>query len=261
VNATIQFGDTILLVRKDWIDLRKELLRGRTKKKRALLRGKAGRGKSSFVAYFMFAVLLEAKLNRTRSDAELLLETLGDDDVHQSKRRRVSLEKDDERLQRLRDPVITFVTHGDADSAIVRLCLEGAVMCPSAPAGSHYYINDYVSGGNAKFLGSYLTMGVTSQERQKERFEKNLAEECGSKHMMLSPSVEELRLMFDDLDGQDLDHRIEVVGNNPRLLEEMGGADDLIVYDEFYDVVEEAARESLGEDHPYYGWAVAKVVC
>lgn len=259
VNAKVQFGDTILLVRKDWIDLKKELLFGKNKKKIALLRGKAGRGKSSFVAYFMFSVLLEAKLNKGKPDAELLLENLAEGG-HQSKRRRISMEKDDERLKRLRDPVITFVTHGDSDSVIVRLSLDGAVVCPSAPYGSHYYINDYISGGNAKYLGSYLTMGVTSQEKQKERFEKNLAEECGTKHMMLSPSVEELRLMFDDLDGQDLDHRIEVVGNNPRLLEEMGGPEDLIVDDELYDVVEEAARESLGEEHPYYGWAVAKVV-
>lgn len=260
-NGTIKFRDTTLLVRQSWIDLKNSILSGPAKGKHILLRGKAGRGKSSFVSYLIFAILLNARWSSTRSRDELVAGSEEQEPPErQIKRRRTSFEGEEERIRRLTNPVITFVTHGDEGSVTIRLSLDDMVVCQGAPAGSHYYINDYVSGGNTKFLGSFLTMGVTSKEKQKERFEKNLAEEGGTKFMMLSPSIEELRLMFDGLAEEDLNRRIEVVGHNPRLLEEMGGNEDTIVDDEFFEVVAQAAHEALGEDHPHFSWAIAKVV-
>lgn len=240
-NGTIKFGDTTLLVRQSWIELKNSILSGPAKGKHILLRGKAGRGKSSFVSYLIFAILLNARWSSTRSRDELLAGSEEQEPPErQIKRRMTSFEGDEERIRRRTNPVITFVTHGDEGSVTIRLSLDDMVVCQGAPAGSHYYINDYVSGGNTKFLGSFLTMGVTSKEKQKERFEKNLAEEGGTKFMMLSPSIEELRLMFDGLPEEDLNRLIEVVGHNPRLLEEMGGNEDTIVDDEFFEVVAQA---------------------
>ena len=188
VDTLITFGSLTLLIRQEWIDLKNEILSERQDKhhKTIFLSGTAGRGKSSFVYYLMYCILMRAKESKKRKSEEELL--------------------------------IGFVKNASNKENIL-LTVNGATVGASIPHSVYYYIADIKEDEDRVDLAQCFTMVVASDDAGKKEFRKRVKEagDSGYGYAMLSPTREQMHLIFKNiLTADEIDFRLDVVGCNPR---------------------------------------------
>lgn len=186
-NTYITFGSLTLLIRQKWIDLKNEILTKRGDHKTIFLRGTAGRGKSSFVYYLIYCILLGAKRSKKRKSEEELL--------------------------------IGFVKNAGNKEIMSLLTVSDAIIVSTIPHSVYYYIADIKGDENRGNLAQCFTMVVASDDAGKTEFRKRVKEagENGYTYAMVSPTREEMHLIFKNvLTADEIDFRLDVVGCNPR---------------------------------------------
>jgi len=207
VDTFITFGHHInLLVRQEWIEMKDALLAGTEENlhRTIFLRGTSGRGKTSFVYYLMYCILISAK--KTKAELE--------SDPHafvESKKRKAEQES---------DLLIGYVCDEGSSVAKFLLTLSHVKRVASIPSRVHYYIADTDSDENRTNLAKYFMMVVDSDDsRGKTEFRKRLQEANGETFLIPPPTREQMHLMFAGIHSSDeIDFRLDVVGCNPRLL-------------------------------------------
>jgi hypothetical protein len=207
-----------MLVRDSWTGIASIL----TKKRNAILRGKAGRGKSLFLLFFMFEILLCAK-NGVASNL------IND-------------------LQPPRDVVIAYVDRSGTKHCVTVTGVK-IISDPGWPAHVSYCFSDNRDVTDAN-VGSLLTLAVASGvEAVLQEFSKRIdgissglkADLC-----MSSLSLQEMALIFSDMGEEERQFKFDVVGGNPRKFT----AEAVVVEDEqFHDFVQEVLVWMFGEDY------------
>jgi len=181
--------------------LKNKILSEKTDHQTIFLRGTSGRGKSSFVFYLVYCILLRNKVSKKR--------------------------KADHESQ----PLVGLVR--DEQGKLV-LTPSGFRTVRSIPISVYYYISDVKADVHQTNLAQHFTMAVASDDFGKKEFNKRLSEAGrNSKTFVLtSPTREEMHLIFKDiLTADEIMFRLDVVGCNPRALptEPSGYAQDLSI--------------------------------
>jgi hypothetical protein len=236
VNTFITFGPLNLLVRQEWIKLKNIILSGsEVAHKLLFLRGIAGRGKSSFVYYLMYCILINAKGSKKRK-----------------------IENNEHALPVcLTNPCILYQRNkSDESNEVVRftLVLDGHSVVPSRPKGTHYFIADMPEGDITRTaLGECLTMAVSSDDAGKNEFVKRVLDFGGKVYVMPSPTLEEMFSIYQSLvisggarimSDEEIQFRFDVVGGNPRIFNASSDSsieDD----DEYCPLIDEACNDVL----------------
>lgn len=242
VNSSITFGPLTLLVRQEWMDLKNLILTERPDKhhKTIFLRGTSGRGKSSFVYYLMYCILIAAK---------------------RSKKRKAEQES---------IPLIGFVTNKRNDMIVSQLLTPSGVKAvTSIPTSVYYYISDIKGDENRTNLAQRFTMVVASDDAGKTEFRKRIKEagkdsNSGYTYAMTSPTRDQMHSMFEKiLTADEIDFRLDVVGCNPR---DLGMNPDPYKRNaELERLVGETCEEVLGctssdADPSHYNWVMGVVM-
>jgi hypothetical protein len=207
-----------MLVRDSWTGIASIL----TKKRNAILRGKAGRGKSLFLLFFMFEILLCAK-NGVASNL------IND-------------------LQPPQDVVIAYIDRSGTKHCVTVTGVK-IFSDPGWPAHVSYCFSDNRDVADAN-VGSILTLAVSSGvEAVLQEFSKRIdgissglkADLC-----MSSLSLQEMALIFPDMGEGERQFKFDVVGGNPRMFT----AEAVVVEDEqFHGIVQEVLVWMFGEDY------------
>jgi hypothetical protein len=230
VNTSITFGSLCLLVRQEWIDLKNEILTDKSKHQTIFLRGTSGRGKSSFVFYLIYCILLRDKISKKR------------------------------KADRDSQPLVGFVKEGRGELVLTP---SGYRTVRSIPISVYYYIADVKADLPQTNLAQHFTMAVGYDDVGKKEFGKRLREAGlnGKRFSVTSPKREEMHLIFKDiLSADEIDFRMDVVGCNPRDL-----PSELDEYDDdssILPLIEETCTEILGvlNAHPRAQWIACVVM-
>ena len=156
-------------------------------KANVVLNGKAGRGKSVFLLYLIFYIILSAKERRecdsTVSDNHLI------------------------------NPIIIYVKRNGSKFLI---SLE-KVEVLNSKVSPHYYFSDNVDVSEAN-VGSFLTICATSGDIGTLREFNKRKDECsGPTYTMPSLEFEEMKLIFPEMNDEELQFKYDIFGGNPRL--------------------------------------------
>lgn len=182
-----------ILVRDCW----KTLLRNMFSNEMVILTGKAGRGKSIFLLFAIFEILLCAKNRTTPSDYP------------------------NDAVQRFPEyPVVVYVDRAGVKHRVT--CDEVVIVESKAwPVGTHYCFSDNQDICDAQ-VGSLLTMAVTSGDVLvlREFTKRYNGSNTHLKVNMCMPSLEmrEMQLLHKDIDPETLQFKFDVVGGNPRMI-------------------------------------------
>jgi len=162
------------------------------------LTGKSGRGKTVFLRYLVFYILLEAKRRSERSTSE--------------------------EISNLTNPRIAFV---DRDRKLYHITKEKIILFDSyfelkASAGQpHYYFSDNIDFSDAS-AGSLVTMAVSSGDTEVlKEFTKRMNEShIQRKSELIMPGLElpEMLMVFSDLSAEEVAFKFDALGGNPRLI-------------------------------------------
>mmetsp|Transcript_30632 Transcript_30632/g.41933 ORF Transcript_30632/g.41933 Transcript_30632/m.41933 type:complete len:458 (-) Transcript_30632:70-1443(-) len=214
------------------------------------LRGTSGRGKTSFVYYLMYCILISAK--KTKAELE--------SDPHafvESKKRKAEQES---------DLLIGYVCDEGSSVAKFLLTLSHVKRVASIPSRVHYYIADTDSDENRTNLAKYFMMVVDSDDsRGKTEFRKRLQEANGETFLIPPPTREQMHLMFAGIHSSDeIDFRLDVVGCKPRLVP-MRYSDSFKRNLDFEGVVKDTCAEILGcadtdADPAHFNWVMDVVM-
>lgn len=175
-----------MLVRTCWTEMA-SILCG---KHHGLINGKAGRGKSMFLLFFMFEILLCARSGA----ASALIEG----------------------LQPPADVVILYIDRSQNKYLVTPHGIENVV--GGCSANITYCFSDNVDISDAK-VGSALTLAVTSGDVVVlKEFIKRLegVGEDQARLYMPSLTVDEMALIFSDLPPEEVQFKFDIVGGNPR---------------------------------------------
>lgn len=220
VNTFIQFGPLTLLVRQEWIKLKNTLLTERADKlhKTVFLRGTSGRGKSSFVYYLIYCILITANVARKR------------------------------KADHANEPVVGYVRNEGSAEVKYLLTPSKIRRVASIPISAYYYIADIKGDVNRTNLANCFTMVVASDDAGKDEFRKRVdeARNSGYTFAITSPTREEMHLIFeqnDQMSPEEIDFRLDVVGCNPRAFAITSGV--YKCYPEFDTLIEESFSEVL----------------
>lgn len=239
VDTFITFGSVTLLIRQEWIDLKNEILAEREDKhhKTIFLKGTAGRGKSSFVYYLMYCILMRAKESRKRKSEEEFL--------------------------------IGYVNNAGNEKIMSLLSVSRAIKVGAVPRSVYYYIADIKGDENRTNLALCFTMVVASDEEGKTEFRKRVKEagkdkQSGYTYFMVSPTRNQMHLMFQEcLSHEEIEFRLDIVGCNPR---ELGnGVETCKIDNGFVRLVTETYEELFGlietdEDRSRLEWVMCVIM-
>lgn len=221
VNTFITFGHLTLLVRQEWINLKNALIDTDNNHKTIFLRGVSGRGKSSFVYYLMYCILIAAKGSKKRKAEQ-------------------ENEPDEE------PDVVGYVRNEGFAEVKFLLRVSGIKNVDSIPISVYYYIADIKGDVNSTNLAQRLTMAVASDDVGKTEFRKRVKENHGKTYAMPSPTREQMHSIFKEaLSTVEIDFRLDVVGCNPR---ELGTVSDETYKnnEDFDKLVRDTCAEILG---------------
>lgn len=174
-----------MLVRTCWTDMA-SILSG---KSHGVVKGKAGRGKSMFLLFLVFEILLCA---RSGSASEF--------------------------IENLKPPPNVVIMYIDRSSNKYRVTTQGIENYNGKAAGVTYCFSDNVDVSDAN-VGSALTLAVTSGDADVlKEFSKRLqgvGEEQATLYMP-SLTVKEMAQVFPTLSQQEVQFKFDIVGGNPR---------------------------------------------
>jgi hypothetical protein len=146
------------------------------------------------------------------------------------------------------------------------LTVDGIQTVASIPNSVYYYIADIIGDVPRTNLAQCFTMVVASDDAGKTEFRKRVKEarKSGYTYVMVSPTREQMHLMFQHLLATDeIDFRLDVVGCNPR---ELGNEFDTYQLNhEFDELVKETCADILGcsetdADKSRFNWAMGVVM-
>ena len=153
-------------------------------KANVVINGKAGRGKSVFLLYLIFDIILSAKERR------------GDSTVSDN---------------RLINPIIIYVKRNGSKFLI---SLE-KVEVLNSKVSPHYYFSDNVDVSEAN-VGSFLTICATSGDiGTLKEFFKRQTECSGPTYTMPSLEFDEMKLIFPEMNEEELQFKYDIFGGNP----------------------------------------------
>eukprot|EP01033_Poteriospumella_lacustris_P017567 gene17567-12571_t len=158
-------------------------------KPRGMIYGKAGRGKSMFLLFFMFEILLCA---RSGTASELI-----------------------EGLEPPADVVILYVDRSQTKYLMTTHAIK--IDTDENSADITYCFSDGVDISDAT-VGSVLTLAVTSGDEVLKEFTKRL-QGVGEDQVQLdmpSPTLDEMALIFSALAPEEVQFKFDIVGGNPR---------------------------------------------
>ena len=214
-----------MLVRESW----KKLFAIVLAKSHIILQGKAGRGKSLFALFVIFEILHCARNGKTSSD----LLPFGNS------------------VEFPADPSIVYVDR----NGIKHLATLHDVTVydgPGRPLGTHYYIADNVDIGDAH-VGSLLTMAVTSGDvNVLKEFSKRInGVRRHEKDIVYMPPLDitEMKIVFQDLNADEIQFKFDVLGGNPRLIDVMYEEAMPSMRSQFYGVLEHAVDWMFGSEY------------
>ena len=208
-----------LLIRDCWKDLFPIIL----SKNNVILKGKEGRGKSVFILFVIFEILLCAK----------------------SKKR----SKFCPQANFPSNPRIIYFNCGNKRYLIT---LDGVFSIPSQGGllpVAHYCFSDGIDPGEAN-IGSLLTLAADSGEPNQLKYYWRHYDtlDFDEKATLYMPSLElqEMKLMYPDMDPEELEFKFDVIGGNPRMMWSKGcGNSDSPFVDPIIDVI----RLMFGEEY------------
>ena len=180
-----------------------------------IINGKAGRGKSVFLLYFIFDIILTAIERRKRA---------------------IVTDKD-----HLKSPLIVFVQRNGSKFLIS----VDKVELLNSPVSPHYYVSDNidVSHGN---VGSILTICATSGDADTlKEFNKRRAETTGPTYTMPSLELDEMKLIFYGHSDEELQFKFDIFGGNPRVFSDNCGS---LTQSKYYFIVHNALHWLFGDD-------------
>lgn len=210
IGSSIKFGNHTLLVREEWNHLKNEILSPsqNNRPKTVHLKGSTGRGKSSFVYYLIFCMLLQAKAIQSKASQ-----------ANPPKKRKVTSTS----LVASADFSIGYVCNGISDE-LVKFVInlsgyEKVAALPTVDCLIADIKGDVASTDEAKLI----TMAVSADDLGKIEFNKRVDEDNGDMYCMPSPTVDQMKQIFlhldeDPLSEREIEFRLNVVGCNPRLL-------------------------------------------
>jgi len=221
VDTFITFDHITLLVRQEWIAMKDAILAGRADNlhRTIFLRGTSGRGKTSFVYYLMYCILINAKktkaeqergpnvaleLNKRKTEQEYEHHAAvkpRDSKVEQESapyaavESKAELESDPHaavkskkrKAEQESDLLIGYVCNEGRSEAKFLLTLSHVKRVASIPSHVYYYISDVKSDENRIRLAKYFTMIVASDVCGKKEFHKRLQESSGETYTMPPP--------------------------------------------------------------------------
>lgn len=183
---------TQLVIRESWITYRDMILSGSPCC--VNLKGKSGRGKSVFLRYLIFYILLEIGTVDATSRQE-----------HRTNPRIAFMD---------RDAVLYYITKDSITLYSDRYNLVAAVGLP------HFYFTDNVDVDSAS-AGSLVTMALSSGDTVVlKNFSKRMNEAriINRLHLIMQGlDLDEMLLVFPDLTAEEVTFKFDVVGGNPRL--------------------------------------------
>lgn len=207
-----------MLVRQCWKDLLAIILT----KRHVILKGKAGRGKSLFVLWAIFEILLCAK----RGEPSIVCPTANFP----------------------RDPRIVFV-----DRLNVKYLVSASGICILSgdgwPPNVHYCFSDNQDIGDA-WVGSLLTMAVTSGDvtvlREFSKRMEAIDEDIKSTVFMPSLDLEEMKLLFPNHNAEQLEFKFLIVGGNPQKIR---FKEEVNAHSNYYSIVSETLEWMFGKQY------------
>ena len=161
------------------------------------LTGKSGRGKSVFLRYLIFYILLEAKKR-----CEI---TTSDEPSNLTDPRIAFMNRDKKLYYITKEKIILY------DNYFVLVASEGK---------PHYYFSDNVDISEAS-KGSHVTMALSSGDTEVLKdFTKRMNESrIQRKSELIMPGLDlhEMLMVFSDLSNEEVFFKFDVLGGNPRL--------------------------------------------
>ena len=184
---------TSLLVTSDWKAL-SHVIMSQLESSNLMLTGKSGRGKSVFLLYLIFKILLEAKFKKNSVQ---------------------EIEKTDASKKEL-NPVILYVDR----SGISHYVTIDQVLIKDTRAGTskviHYYFADDFDISTSN-LGSHVTMAVTSGDIFLNEWNKRIKESGGLILYMPSLTLESMICLFGkSYTKEEIIFKFDVINGNPR---------------------------------------------
>ena len=206
LNGPVSWGsDGVfeLVIRDDWIKLRDFVLEHTPATPICMaLNGKSGRGKTSFLRYLIFYIILAAKerkkaVGRTSTTAQL--------------------------VEHLVNPIIVYVERSGEAHYITA---SGVCKPHSEQAPPHYYFSDGNDILGGAYCGSCVTVALSSEAGQLPEFTKRLSEVGGATVYMPSLSPEDMTTLFQrQFSTEEVTFRYGVIGGNPRYFRDASVAD------------------------------------
>lgn len=211
-------GTTSLLVTSDWKNLA-QLIMSQRERSNIVLNGKAGRGKSVFLLYLMFSILLRAK-NKHLSDSGIRIQ------------------------QSELDPSIVFV---NLDGVIHYVTVDQVCIRDSIPDGAHYYFADNIDIKTAG-LGSHITMALSSGDVDVlKEWHKRIKESEGLILYMPSLTLESMERLFGESSTiEEIVFKFDVINGNPREFHNNCKAD---LGSKYFVLVKECVKWMFGDDY------------
>lgn len=241
LNSTVVWAEStnLLIIRELWVTYRDLILSGYPHCVKLI--GKSGRGKSIFLRYLIFYILLEAK--KLCNDVQTALPS----------------------AEHLTDPRIAFM---DRDNVLYHITKETKITFGNrlellaAVGQPHFYFSDNVDVDDAG-AGSLVTMALTSDDTNDalKEFSKRMDEaRTKQRSVLVMPGLDlnEMLQVFSDLSAEEVTFKFDVVGGNPRLACARRFANRSSTY---YPLVCEVVEMMFsGEEPRHKQWAV-NVVC
>lgn len=238
LNGTVFWAEStnLLIIRELWVRYRDLILSGYPHC--VNMSGKSGRGKSVFLRYLIFYILLEAK--------KLCQETTLPTAEHLTDPRIAFMDRDNILYHITKETMTTFAN---------RLELVDVVGQP------HFYFSDNVDVDDAG-AGSLVTMALSSGDTHVlKNFSKRMGEARTKRtSVLVMPGLDlsEMLQVFPDLSAEEVTFKFDVVGGNPRLACTRHFANKSSTY---YPLVWQVVEMMFSrEDHRHKQWAV-NVVC
>lgn len=213
LTKAISWGDDgifKLLIRDDWVKLGGVILslsRSPAEPFCVLLKGKSGRGKTVFMKYLVFRILLDAK--------EKCREHLG------------PLPTSDEDNY-LYAPRIVYV---DRDGQAHLITVDSVTVLPQheRPPKAHFFFSDNTDIKNGAYIGTRVTLALTSGAVVLKEFGKRMTEVKNKVTIYMPPlSMMEMTKLFktDVITEQEVIFKYGVLGGNPRFFLSNENADE-----------------------------------
>lgn len=189
----------VLIIRDLWVTYRDVILNNYPCCVK--LTGKSGRGKSVFLRYLIFHILLEAKKRNNHAQSTGTLPTAD----HSTDPRIAFMDRGNLLYHITKDEITIFGSHHE---------LLAVVGQP------HFYFSDNVDVYDAG-AGSLVTMAISSGDSDVlKEFSKRMNEaRSKSRSILVMPGLDltEMLQVFPELPSQEVTFKFDVVGGNPRL--------------------------------------------